>query len=557
MLHAKRIILAFFIFTFFISNTAQSQTPAFPGAGGGGMYVTGGRGGKVLYVTSLADDGTTGTLRWAVAQTGARTILFKVSGLITLKSALKITNGNVTIAGQTAPGDGICLKNYECNIGADNVIIRYMRFRLGNEIIGNESDAIWGRYQKNIILDHCSMSWSIDECASFYSNENFTMQWCVVAESLNNAGHVKGAHGYGGLWGGKNASFHHNLIAHHNSRNPRFNGYKRAGLSYTNPLDEERLDFRNNVVYNWGDNGSYGGESAGKYNIVANYLKYGPATKSTIKSKITQVDIDVSTTLNPPGFGQYFIDENFVFGSPSVTSNNWTGVTYAAGVNTTTCKTVVPFLNVAIAQHTAVTAYERVLDYAGASLARDVVDNRIVNETRDGTTTYSGSITLRPGIIDTQGDVGGWPVYNATTTPTDTDSDGIPDGWLAANYPGKTANQLTAEGYTYLELYINSLVNAITEAQNIGAVVAGIFNYKYSNDAEIQAIYQPTNKLLILKSNKNINKIILSDLSGRIIKIRTFDDQDISMDVTDLSSSVYLISVFSNNLKVKTIKVVI
>jgi len=555
MLHSKRIILSIFIFSFFISIVAQ--TPAFPGAGGGGMFVTGGRGGKVLYVTSLADDGTTGTLRWAVAQTGARTILFKVSGLITLKSALKITNGNVTIAGQTAPGDGICLKNYECNVDADNVIIRYMRFRLGNEVVGNESDAIWGRYKKNIILDHCSISWSIDECASFYSNENFTMQWCVVAESLNNAGHVKGAHGYGGLWGGKNASFHHNLIAHHNSRNPRFNGYKRAGLSYSNPLDEERLDFRNNVVYNWGDNGSYGGESAGKYNIVANYLKYGPATKSTIKSKITQVDIDASTTLNPPGFGQYFIDENYVFGSSSVTLNNWSGVTYASGVNTTTCKTAVPFLNVPIAQHTATIAYERVLEYAGASLVRDAVDTRVVNETRNGTATYSGSVTLRPGIIDTQGDVGGWPIYTSKTAPNDTDSDGIPDGWLAANYPEKTANQLTAEGYTYLELYINSLVNKITESQNAGAIVAGIFNFKYSNDAEIQSIYQPSNKNILLKSNKNINKIILSDLSGRIIKISTFENQDVSIDVSDLTSSVYLISVFSNNVKVKTIKIVI
>ena len=389
--HFYRINFSFFILSFFIYQSINAQTPAFSGADGGGKYTTGGRGGKVLYVTSLADDGSVGTFRWAVTQSSARIVMFKVSGLITLKSALKITNGNITIAGQTAPGDGICLKNYEFYVGADNVIIRYMRFRLGNEIIGNESDAIWGRYQRNIILDHCSMSWSIDECASFYSNENFTMQWCIIAESLNNAGHVKGAHGYGGIWGGKNVSYHHNLIAHHNSRNPRFNGWKRSGLSYTNPLDEERLDFRNNVIYNFGDNGSYGGEAAGKYNIVANYIKYGPATKSTIKYKVTEVDIDPSTAYGQQ-FGTYFIQDNFVFGNTTNTQDNWAGVTYASGVNTSLCKTTVPFQNIPIAQHTAAIAFERVLDFAGSSNARDVVDTRVVSETRNG---YSYLFGLR------------------------------------------------------------------------------------------------------------------------------------------------------------------
>jgi len=435
----------------FVTNTIQSQTPAFPGAAGGGKYVTGGRGGKVLFVTSLADDGTTGTLRWAIAQSGARIIIFKVSGLITLKSALKITNGNITIAGQTAPGDGICLKNYEMNVDADNVIIRYMRFRLGNEITTNESDAIWGRNRKNIIIDHCSMSWSIDECASFYNNENFTLQWCIIAESLNNAGHSKGAHGYGGIWGGKNASFHHNLIAHHNSRNPRFNGWKRSGLEYSNPLDEERLDFRNNVIYNFGDNGSYGGEAAGKYNIVGNYLKYGPATKSSIKYRITQIDIDASSAYGQR-FGTYYIQDNYVFGSLANTANNWLGVSYASGVSSTTCKATTAFQTTEVPLHSAEKAFEKVLDYAGCSLQRDAVDTRVVSETRNGTATYKGYITNRSGLIDTPNDVGGWPTYTSTTAPADSDSDGIPDGWLTENFPGKTANELNSEGYTYLEV---------------------------------------------------------------------------------------------------------
>lgn len=546
----------FIVFLVFAVSVLQAQTPAFPGADGGGKFTTGGRGGKVLYVTSLADDGSVGTLRWAIGQSGARTILFKVSGLITLKSALRISNGNVTIAGQTAPGDGICLRNYELNISADNVIIRFIRFRLGNEVVGNESDAVWGRYKKNIILDHCSASWSIDECASFYSNENFTMQWCIIAESLNNAGHVKGAHGYGGLWGGKNASFHHNLIAHHNSRNPRFNGWKRSGLGYTNPYDEERLDFRNNVIYNWGDNSSYGGEAAGKYNIVANYFKYGPATKSTIKYKITQVDIDASSAYGQR-FGTYYIQDNYIFGSTTNTQNNWAGVTYASGVNTTTCKASVPFANYAIAQHTAEIAFERVLYYAGTSIVRDAVDTRIVNETRNGTTTFSGSVSGKLGLIDTQNDVGGWPTYNSTTAPTDSDSDGIPDGWLDANYPGKTADQLNVDGYTYLELYINSLVENITQNQNAGAIVSGIFSPKATNTSIVKAIYQSANKKIILNSTENFDKVVLTDLSGRTLKILSVVDQNFSINVADLSSSVYLISVFNNNLKLSTIKIVI
>ncbi len=465
----KKLFLSSIIVLFAGVLTASSQTPAFPGAYGGGMYTTGGRGGKVLYVTSLADDGSEGTLRWALSQKYPRTVLFKVSGTIALTRKISIKEGNLTIAGQAAPGDGICIRDHEITVNADNVIIRYMRFRLGNRDLENESDAIGGRYAKNVIIDHCSISWSIDECASFYDNEDFTMQWCIISESLNNTGHEKGAHGYGGIWGGKNASFHHNLLAHHNSRNPRFNGWKRSGLKYKSMHDEERVDFRNNVIFNWGDNGSYGGESAGKYNIVANYYKAGPATKASKKYLITQIDMDKDPKEVPPGHGFYYIADNYVYDADPAKGNDWKFVNYASGVKRKDARKDEPFEYVPIMQHSAEDAFRWVVAYAGASLFRDEIDLRIAQETMTGRPRFKGSVTGRPGIIDTPEDVGGYPDYYAEEPPVDNDADGIPDEWLAQNYPGKTANELNEFGYTYLEVYLNSLVAEITQNQYTGA----------------------------------------------------------------------------------------
>ncbi|MBK0383099.1 pectate lyase [Pedobacter sp. SD-b] len=450
---------------------------AFAGAEGAGKNTTGGRGGKVIKVTNLNDSGN-GSLRAAIESTGARIIVFDVSGNIKLKSSLQLRNSNVTIAGQTAPGDGICIQDYDMYISASNVIVRYMRFRLGDTNVATiESDAFGGRDAENIMIDHCSMSWSIDETASFYHNKNFTMQWCIISESMNDSGHAKGKHGYGGIWGGSPASFHHNLLAHHASRNPRFDGglrYSAGSGTMVGKYGIDKVDFRNNVIYNWSSNSAYGGEN-GEYNIVNNYYKAGPATPASINRRIMQVYKDVTTGASNPsvygvGYGTFYINGNYVDGNATITANNWNGgVDYQSGTSQVLVQNINPFQSVEIPVQTAEQAYNAVLLYVGASLKRDPIDTRITKEVKDGTTTFVGSKTGLKGIIDTQTDVGGWPALMQTDVPLDTDGDGMPDAWEIANkLDPKQANANghdLSSGYENIEVYLNSLVKEITEKQ--------------------------------------------------------------------------------------------
>ena len=502
-----------------IMAIAQEQAPAFPGAEGHGRYTTGGRGGEIRHVTSLVDDGKTstkGTFRWAVNGSTKKIVVFDVGGVIALTKDLTI-GANTTILGQTAPAPGITLRYFTVQPGANN-IIRFIRSRRGQEKDVNDgADAIWQRNKTGIILDHCSFSWSIDEVASFYDNNNFTMQWCTIGESLNNAGHDKGAHGYGGIWGGKLASFHHNLICHVNNRSPRFNGARYEWNGYTsnklysqylwaNEVQAEIVDFRNCVIYNCG-NGCYGGPGGGQINIINNYYKSGPAATT---SRVTQVTVGASGNAsghpnlwtmtsryfiignqmnNNADFdgwsniayddGTYLIDgERW---SPDPNHYNGENVTYkknSAGTDCVRIRLDEPAPKGEITTHTAADAFDKVLTYSGASLNMDDVDARYFDEARKGTATYTGSVTKKKGRIDLVSDVNGYTEENFGTGSReagfDTDNDGIPDEWEIAN--GLNPNDAsdaklytldTEKGwYTNLEVYANSLVEDIMKGGN-------------------------------------------------------------------------------------------
>ena len=425
-----------------VAGSESSDILAFPGAEGFGKFTKGGRGGKVVAVTNLNDSGE-GSLRAAIEMEEPRIIVFKTGGYIDLESPLEINHGDLTIAGQSAPGDGITIRNYPIKINADNIIIRYIRSRMGDKP-GVEDDAISAIRNKDIIVDHSSFSWGTDESASFYDNENFTLQWSIISESLNNSVHKKGEHGYGGIWGGKGASFHHNLLAHHKSRLPRFNG---ARTHLQDEPEKEVVDFRNNVVYNWVINSSYAGER-GRHNMVNNYYKPGPATQEKVQRRIVD-------PWDP--YGSFYVAGNFMEGSPEVSKDNRKGV---AVENPDVVLVNAPIQVVNIQEESAEKAFESVLANAGASFKRDVVDQRVVEETRSGTARYGRN---KDGIIDSQEDVNSWPELEQGTALPDSDLDGMPDEWEKQNkldpHNSSDAAQHTLDRqYTNIEVYLNGLV---------------------------------------------------------------------------------------------------
>jgi pectate lyase len=440
---------------------------AFPGAEGFGKYTTGGRGGKIFIVSNLNDDGE-GSFRKAVTAKMPRIVVFAVSGTIHLESPLSIRS-DVTIAGQTAPGDGICLADHPVILGGNNIIVRFLRFRLGDKyqnkgmVDGSgHDDAFSGNGKKNIIIDHCSMSWSTDEVFSVYDGDSTTLQWNLIAEPLNYSYHFEEGdkdferHGYGGIWGGRHLSAHHNLFAHCSSRNPRFSGIRSTS--------EELVDFRNNVIYNWGGNNVYGGEG-GKYNIAGNYYKYGPSTSKSVRARIVNPNREQTRSIP---FGKYYVTANYVDGAEDVTKDNRLGIHLGNDGTEADKKLAVmetPFDAETLPLQTATAAYEQVLKNAGALFPkRDTLDQRIINDVKN-----------RIGrIIDVQGGYphgtayeisrSAWPLLRSQPALADQDKDGMPDEWENKN----GLNQSNAEdaslftlskSYTNIEVYINSLVN--------------------------------------------------------------------------------------------------
>ncbi|MDH7598805.1 MAG: hypothetical protein QHH07_04085 [Sedimentisphaerales bacterium] len=434
--------------------------PAFPGAWGGGMFATGGRGGRVIEVTNLDDSGP-GSLRAAIEASGPRIVVFRVAGIIRLRSDLNIDHPDITIAGQSAPGDGICIANGSLNINTHNVIIRHIRVRRGLTQGGQGSDNIGGNPEGLIIVDHCSTSWGMDENLSLYRymkqmpdgsaiklpTVNVTVQWCISSEALNPKNHA-----FGGTWGGQDSTFHHNLFACNTGRNPSI------GMG-------GEFDFRNNVIFNWRHRTMDGGDETSLINVINNYYKPGPATNPDMVSCIARIE---QRNMYSPGNrwadqgwypktaprpGKWYVAGNIVEGNAEVTADNWKGMKgpeALAKVNT-------PFEAWPIYQQTASEAYEAVLAKAGATLPkRDAVDQRIVEMVR------TGKVGSGNGIINDPNEVGGFPTYSfePSQVPTDSDHDGMPDDWerrygLDPSDPADNRLDADGDGYTNVEEFLN------------------------------------------------------------------------------------------------------
>ncbi|MCW9705279.1 hypothetical protein [Fodinibius salsisoli] len=461
------------------SHLPQAEIPAFPGAEGGGAYTLGGRGGKVYVVTSLKDSGP-GTFREAVEAGGARIVVFNVSGIIKLKSPIYIRAPYLTIAGQSAPGDGVCIAGESVKINTHDVIVRHMRFRRGKTEVTRRDDALGGPAVGNIMIDHVSASWGLDENLSIYRNifhtgherkklptVNITIQNTISAEGLDTYNHA-----FGSTIGGHNSTFMRNLWANNVGRNPS------VGM-------HGDFNFVNNVLFNWWNRSVDGGDYRSMFNIVNNYYKPGPITPEDdpVRHRIIEPE---RGNIDSLVWGRAYVHGNRVVGNEKVSQNNWAGGVQLDDMSYEEAQKYFPYLkrekpfpmpeNMTVMP--AEKAYQFVLENAGATLPRrDEVDQRIVRQVRtgeinntEGKVVDTGSEfvdrrlpadSYKKGIIMDISQVGGYPEYTGEPY-TDSDSDGMPDDWeekygLDPNDPSDATSDINGDGYTNIEKYINGI----------------------------------------------------------------------------------------------------
>ncbi len=552
---------------------------AFPTAEGFGKYTTGGRGGQVVKVTTLANSGE-GSLRWAVEQYPDEpiTIVFDVSGEIRLSSELAISRSDWTLAGQTAPGEGIVITHNKVNCGnSQNFIIRNIRFRLGQNDSNGDlimQQAIGLENSSNFIVDHCSIGWTVEENTDVTDGHFITMQYCISHEGLYNAGHTKGARGYGAVLGGSPATYHHNLLANNHSRSPRFSGARNEdGVVF--------LEYINNVNFNWGTrNACYGGENAAyvsyyngvnsihECNFMNNYYKPGPESPANSLFLASSYQRDGTTSWGP---AKWYINGNVMEGNDAATEDNWTAVeaeTYSLDdirvderiVTETPYYKYTVLGNIGIYDpadymlydyETAEQAYNTVISKAG-TVNRDEVEQRVINDVTSGTPKYTGSVEGKSGIIDLETDAEGFYDYSTDyTVPVDTDEDGMPDEWETAHgLDPYTADQntLNADGYTALEVYINGLMGENMEDD----FSAGIGKAITMSKPDIS--YDGENNMIYVNGNVLGSTLKVYSTDGQLLLSRSVSSSGTSLE--GLPSGILLIRVSGNGVCPRVLKVI-
>lgn len=557
----RKIILVAVLFSMVLHVNAQEKIPAFPGADGYGKYATGGRGGRVIFVTHIKDSqdkfsaGYKGSLRAALETSGSDpiTIVFQCGGVISLQGAISCSRSNITLAGQTALGDGICVKGYGIKFSGNNIIVRHMRFRVGDDIQQNDP-ALTFSNGKTAIFDHCSFSWSVEENVNITDVDSVTIQWCINSESLYHSFHDKGDRGYAAQWGGEHASYHHNLLAHHMSRMPRQNG---------NTSDDYQLtwDYRNNVHYNWGNpEAFYGGgvEQNGGFchsNLINNYYRPGPATTTNKSSQYFCAPSGGRPAVTGEGheydfgYGLWYLEGNVMYDNPDKTNDNWSGLYgpaehYADG----------EFEVAPVTLTGAEVAYMQVLNNAGATKpVRDEIDARIINEVLNGNASFGGITGSTSGIIDRDDDLKpagadaswtAWDIYEKvldSQAPADTDEDGIPDDWedsagLDKNNPDD-GKLILESGYSNLEVYLNELA---------GEINTGIPLVK-SPGAGFTIYPNPSSAMIGIHAPVEMNELNIFNISGQKIVNRICKATHLDMDISNFEKGLYLVQVFYND----------